>query len=484
MVYTYTPTYYSSLHDTITSLCKTIIPFSSLKKRRLPGVVAERKLSKLQTENLKWQQESFHKILNMMGLYKEGMILETEVFAFRSSLLDKLIASPADQEQPIIIRDKLLFLQELFYAKCISEEEYHCSKRPLLQRLAVQGAEIEARDVVLARQPTESLEEEWSAIDIKDEEGGLNKENLNSNNKSKHNTPMKRIKGAASMISFVTPHKSDKNKGKKGTMYPAPATKECGSFKENPFWDIPSEAKESETCSIFMSGSSEVEPVKAEKERGSTEKVKKKAFRTLFQREQKEGNGGNHNVPETEEKVSKSAKKQWGFDGLKKWKCSNPEDETASLPLGGERSDDQVCSNPCRLVRSPIGEGPDTKLIKKKIHSDGSASDFFIDKVKTINPFKNDQIEAISTRLPVDKADLKKFFPKSWCDRYGDIVLDVVKKEFKDHVGEMDTSRHDRNSQDWVAFDDYNSENYHPNLFVNNHDQTSYYNKIEGEKLT
>ena len=25
---------------------------------------------------------------------------------------------------------------------------------------------------------------------------------------------------------------------------------------------------------------------------------------------------------------------------------------------------------------------------------------------------RNDQIEAISTKLPVDKADLKKFFPK------------------------------------------------------------------------
>ncbi|XP_078429582.1 uncharacterized protein LOC144701711 [Wolffia australiana] len=30
---------------------------------------------------------------------------------------------------------------------------------------------------------------------------------------------------------------------------------------------------------------------------------------------------------------------------------------------------------------------------------------------------------------------------RAWCDRYGGVVLDVVKKEFKDHVGEMETKR-------------------------------------------
>ncbi|PQM34837.1 uncharacterized protein Pyn_08446 [Prunus yedoensis var. nudiflora] len=137
-----------------------------------------------------------------------------------------------------------------------------------------------------------------------------------------------------------------------------------------------------------------------------------------------------------------------------------------------------------------MGEGPDTKLIKRKLLSDGSPSDFFIDKVLgekikkelsriqtelcTSNPnlkFSNDQIEAISTKLPVDKADLKKFFPKSWCDRYGDVVLDVVKKEFKDHVGEMESLRnaarekHGMNSARWTTFQD-DEENCHPNLFA------------------
>lgn len=111
MVYSYTPTYYSTLHDSITSLCKTILPFN-LKKRRLPA--AEQKLSKLQSDNLKWQQDSFHQMLKLMGLHKEGILAEIEVSAFRSHLLEILIASPPEQEQPVILRDKLLFLQVIF----------------------------------------------------------------------------------------------------------------------------------------------------------------------------------------------------------------------------------------------------------------------------------------------------------------------------------------------------------------------------------
>jgi hypothetical protein len=46
-----------------------------------------------------------------MGLHKEGIVAETEVSAFRTHLLDTLIASPSEQEHPVILRDKLLFLQ-------------------------------------------------------------------------------------------------------------------------------------------------------------------------------------------------------------------------------------------------------------------------------------------------------------------------------------------------------------------------------------
>ncbi|WCJ30075.1 hypothetical protein M5689_011658 [Euphorbia peplus] len=423
MVYTYTPTYYSSLHDSITSICKNILPFS-FKKRKL--IAAENRLSKLQSDNLKWQQDSFHQILNLMGLHKEGILAESEVKAFRTHLLDTLIASPPEHEQAVILRDKLLFLQELLYAKCITEDEYHSSKRPLLQRLAVQGAEIETRNVIMSAQKDlkENQEDEWSVIDLKDHD---KRENTPTKNRSKPHSTIKHIKGAASAFGF-------------------------GSSKHKD-------------------------------ERRSAEKAKRKPFKTLFQKEQNDNN--------SEEKVSpKLAKKQWSFDGFKKWKKGDCEHETAPLPLNTERSD----SESCNLVNSPIGEGPDIKLIKKKLHSNGSASDFFIDKVLgdkikkelsriqtelcTTNPnlkFSDDQMDAISTKLPVDKADLKQFFPKSWCERYGDVVLDVVKKEFKEHVGEMENMRnvarekHINNSKRWTTFEDdeNDGENYHPNLFSN-----------------
>ncbi|GJZ38734.1 putative reverse transcriptase domain-containing protein [Tanacetum coccineum] len=47
---------------------------------------------------------------------------------------------------------KVIFVtqMELLYVNCISEEEYHASKTPLLQRLTVQGAKIDLKDVVIA----------------------------------------------------------------------------------------------------------------------------------------------------------------------------------------------------------------------------------------------------------------------------------------------------------------------------------------------
>ncbi|KAF2310521.1 hypothetical protein GH714_013528 [Hevea brasiliensis] len=435
-----------------------------------------------------------------MGLHKEGILAENEVSAFRAHLLETLIASPAEHEQPVILRDKLVFLQELLYAKCISEDEYHSSKRPLLQRLAVQGAEIEARDVIVAgpKDLRENPEEEWSVIDLKDEKSLVGKENLSSKSRSKPTSAIKHIKGAASAFGFGSSHKQTKHREEKSIFeieakFSSPSN--VSNETENPLWDSHLRNQESETKSILMQQSI---PNESTKECGSTDKGKRKPFRTLFQREQREAHGssgrdGGDNFLSSEEKVSKSAKKQWGFDGFKKWKKNDSDDETAPLPLSNERSDSESYLGSCHLVDTPIGEGPDTKLIKRKLHSNGSPSDFFIDKVLgdkikkelsriqtelcTTNPnlkFSDDQMEAISTKLPVDKAELKKFFPKSWCDRYGDVVLDVVKKEFKDHVGELENRRtaarekHSNNSKRWATFEDDNDdhENFHPNLFA------------------
>ncbi|KAJ7957730.1 Uveal autoantigen with coiled-coil domains and ankyrin repeats isoform 1 [Quillaja saponaria] len=505
MVYSYTPKYYSTLHDSITSLCKTILPFS-FKKRCLPA--ADHEMAKLQSDNLKWQQDSFHQMLNLMGLHKEGILAESEVSAFRTHLLETLIASPPEKEQPVILRDKLLFLQELLYAKCITEEEYHSTKRPLLQRLAVQGAEIETGDVIVAgmKDLKVNSEDEWSVIDLKDDKCLLTKDNSNSKNITKHGSAMKQIKGASSVFSFVSSYKPGKNKVEKSIFdspsvhmqltepkfsCPASDENELGFFRENPFWDSHLKEKQSETRTILMTES--LPPPESIKESGGpdkADKLKRKPFRTLFQREQRDRlHGGSVNrSPESEEIAGKSAKKQWGFDRCRKWKKNNSEDdETAPLPLN-DRSDSEAYLGSTQLVSKAIGEGPDTKLIKRKLHSDGSPSDFFIDKVlgekikkelsriqtelNTTNPnlkFSDDQIEAISTNLPVDKADLKNYFPKSWCDRYGDVVLDVVKKEFKDHVGEMENMRNNTrekrsNSMRWTIFEE-DDENFHPNLF-------------------
>ncbi|KAI4335616.1 hypothetical protein L6164_014248 [Bauhinia variegata] len=455
MVYSYIPTYYSTLHDSITSLCKTILPFS-FKTPCLPAA-AENKLSKLQSDNLKWQQDSFHQMLNLMGLHKEGILPENEVSAFRTHLLDTLIASPREQEHQVILRDKLLFLQELLFAKCISEEKYHSSKRPLLQRLAVQGAEIEARDVIVAvsRDPKENSVEEWSVIDLKDERCLFDNESSNSKNKS----AMKQIKGAA-VFSFMYSYKPDKNRVGKSishSPHPHPTRNESGYSKENEWRSI-----------LMVPSGPPPEPMNQSGGPDNADKLKRKPFSTLFHREEREG----HDGPESQETTGKSAKKQWGFDGFKRWKKNESDDEA------------YLASNQFSI--RPLGEGPDTKLIKNKLHSDGSPSDFFIDKVleerikkelsriqtelSSTNPsfkFSTEQIEVISTKLPVDKAELRNHFPKSWCDQYGDVVLYVVKKEFKDHVAEMENKRNNSrakhsNSMRWTTFED--GENFQPNL--------------------
>lgn len=71
-------------------------------------------------------------------------------------------------------------------------------------------------------------------------------------------------------------------------------------------------------------------------------------------------------------------------------------------------------------------------------------------------------------------SDILKILWRAWCEKYGDVVLEVVKKEFKEHVGEMDNKRsiarekNSTNSKRWTTFDE-EGENYHPNLFAPHH---------------
>ncbi|KAE9604546.1 hypothetical protein Lalb_Chr11g0072971 [Lupinus albus] len=443
MVYSNAPTYYSTLHDSITSLCKTILPFNFNKKCLLS---TQQRLSILQSDNLKWQQDSFNQMLNLMGLHKEDIIVETEVSAFRTHLLDTLLSSCSTQQQdhPLILRDKLKFLQELLCAKFISEGEYHSAKRSLLQKLEAQGAEIEANDMKQNSEEIKQIsEEEWSVIDLKDEQCLINKENSNSKKKSKL-AMKKNVKGTTSMFSFVSSYKPGK------------------SSMEKSIFELPTSHMDSTTHS-------RISPLNHSKEKNNpfwddSNKVKRKPFRTLFHKEKKEENG-----LEPEEKTGKFVKKQWGFDGFMKLKKNDSDDE--AVPLA---HNERFNNNEERT---------------KEVHYDGSLTEFSIDdkvfgdkikkelsriqtELRSSNPnlkFSNDQMEAISTKLPEDKAELKNYFPKSWCEQHGDGVLDVVKKEFKNHVGEMENMRKDaeflhENSMGWTTFED--DENLHPNLFV------------------
>lgn len=497
--------------------------------RRIGDETPEQRRARLQSENLKWQQEMFHRILHMIGLHKEEIVSEQQLSATRSELLGTLIASPAEGEWPAITRDKLLFLQELLYANCISEEDYHMSKRPLLLRLAVQGAEIDSRDVLLGGRPsvcppvtvrTEPItmqpepessinqETEWSVVEFKEDQTLLKNFPVSSTeDHSKQKSPMKQVIGAISRLT-LSPYKGGKSKDKnpsvilpqsdfqisqescpirnpptlpmqEGYKVPSLYINPTESFKENPFWQVAglidapeqTEKKTSEETALLGKPSAPVH------KRGATRAKVKKAFNQLFLKGQRDHS--KESEPElpyashlsdsdsdNDDLQLKKVKKPWGMDLFKSSKKMDTNEDTAYLPLNG--SSEEPLS-PSKLVQNPIGEGPNTKKIKKKLHSNGAATDFFIDKVlgeniknelsriraemNTTNPsstFTNEQIEAIATRLPVDKNELKKFFPKSWCDRYGDIVLDVVQKEFKEHVGEMDnlrkTAREKRNS--------------------------------------
>lgn len=277
-------------------------------------------------------------------------------------------------------------MKELLYAKCISEEEYHASKRPLLQRLAVQGAEIEAKHVVVGSKK-EGTDDEWSVIDLKDEKSYLGKEI--SSSKQKQNSAIKQIKGgAASVFGFAASNKNGKIKEERGILSEnckqdsKYERNELGVSTENPFWNTHLKEKDSETKSILMVESLPSEPMKVKKQSGG-DKSRKKPFKGLFLREQNEGQSDDHQRAEPEsEGKTKSGKKQWGFDGFKKWKKNDCEDETAPLSLD-EKSDGGTYLG--QLVAEPVGEGPDTKQIKRKLHPNGAPSDFFVDKVSLIH---------------------------------------------------------------------------------------------------
>ncbi|KAK4374886.1 hypothetical protein RND71_005563 [Anisodus tanguticus] len=312
--------------------------------------------------------------------------------------------------------------------------------------------------------------------------------------REKQNSALKQIKGAASVFGFA---KHGKIKEERGILNPVSENhslserNELGVSTENPFWNT---KNDSETKSILMVESLPNEPMKVKKQKKPFKGLfgvddqhpakQKKPFKGLF------GVDDQHRAePESEGKSSKSGKKlTWGFDGFKKWKKNDSEDETAPLSLN-EKSDGGG-TYLGQLVAEPVGGGgPDTKQIKRKFYPNGAPSDFFVDKV--LGDSIKKELSRIQTEHGAKNSSVEL---TTWCDRYGDVVLDVVRKEFKNHVGEMGGNmkgitreEKQQNSKRWTTFDDYDyddDENCHPNLFAPQRDHHHTFPSKQAKILT
>ncbi|WVZ65836.1 hypothetical protein U9M48_015136 [Paspalum notatum var. saurae] len=470
MGYTYTPTYYSGLQDTIASLCKSILPSFRVGRR----LTADQAASRRHAEQLKWQQESFHRILHLAALHREGIVPASDVAAFRGPMLAALVAPPQHHpEQPAVLRDKLLFLQELLYAKCVSAAEYNASKAPLVQRLAALGVVVDCPDAEVSA-------EEWSEIDLRDP------------------TPPPTAAAAADKpkhkAAFITPWKSRSKKDQDASSAPRPP---LGPVDQN-------------ASVLMVAESSPSERV------GKPDKGKRRHLTAMFHGGG--GNGAENKEPaageegaDQKETLKGKKKSSWGFDGIKKWKkaggCSSSEAAITVEQL--ERAPPRSSYNECRLEASPVAaaSGPDAKRAKTHTATgDGSVSELLRDKVlventkkelsriqaelSSTNPnlsFSDKQIEAISTKLPVDKADLKPFFPKAWCDQHGDGVIIVAKKEFKEHVVEMEKRRDTdiTGCKGWATFEDDDlDDNFNPRASSQHQSDSVVKGKKVNESLT
>lgn len=188
--YNYKPKYYTStptFQEAMTSICKTILnPFKpSNRLLLLPTARANKKHS----DDLKWQQEAFHKILHLIALHSEGLVPITQVNAYRSQLLQSLISSSdSGDDPPDVLRGKLLFLQELLSAKCVSTEEYETAKRALVEGERWSVVDLGDKDDVFAPSKKVAAAEEtgrsWGFIGL----GKTKKKEFNESN----STPEKR----------------------------------------------------------------------------------------------------------------------------------------------------------------------------------------------------------------------------------------------------------------------------------------------------
>lgn len=184
----------------------------------------------------------------------------------------------------------------------------------------------------------EASNDEWSEIDLKDED-----REFVSTSKS----AVKRMKGAASVFGFVSSDKSEK-------------LKEDGV--DNRVLNGGSDERGNGLKSILMEESLQSPACVVGEKKNGCGKGKTAMLRAAVERGR--------------EKV-KLGKRGWA-DGFKKWRKNESKDEevapSSSLKEGYGG----------KLVSNPVGEGPDTRQIKSKLHPNGAPTDFFVDKVSDL----------------------------------------------------------------------------------------------------
>ncbi|CAM6055720.1 unnamed protein product, partial [Sphagnum tenellum] len=396
----------------------------------------ENRRARQQADNLVWQQEAFHKILKLQGLLKEGLICKAELQLCRKEILQVVAAVHPDGEWANFTRDKLLFLQDLLREGCISEAEYHATKQPILSRLAEQGAELDSQDfVMLVSPPPPSGTVGHDAPDCRASliaalEAAATASQKSSNTNTEEYSPIRKMGPPDSTTTRKTPIKQvleamSRIKNNKANW--------CVRLAPFSFYaHVPVIDQDDDEEAMYAAS-----PVK-----------KLSASPSLGHRRMGDMLSGLVRKLQGESVLPNEA-----------YSPLNTEEESPQLDEDGKIPQTGVLDT--RVLREGSnGQGPDTVKLKKKVDTRGPPTNFFIDKVLGDNikaeltriraemsesspgqTFTNEQIEAIATRLPVDKVELQRFFPKSWCDRYGDVVLEVVHKEFKDHVGEMENQR-------------------------------------------
>ncbi|KAI5084476.1 hypothetical protein GOP47_0000645 [Adiantum capillus-veneris] len=509
------------------------------------------------SDNLKWQQDMFHRLLHLLYLSKEGLASEQQLASSKSQVLTFLESMHPDGEWPEFTRDKLLFLQDLLFASCISENEYHASKKPLILRLADQGAILDAEDFIfdsstandakmvkskgIVRTSSTRRAKARSVADLDISRTPTGKTESDATIKPASPSPLKQVMGAVRRFNRTA---SGSGKASDGFMRldkestppkvphaldflrpehcpvrepPSPQqafqqrTTESPASLNNQDVILPAmgvassgdEHRDGDVCNWFMSPPSSpkcnLTPDVADPLLGQSSLMHSSKFpgggtpsrlrtvltglmsKKIMQSDVEKSSKAlvsqaskAHNTDGEEERSSPVVKgSKWGLDILRiprKLQFEQEENvaciqKKTSCEAGNGISDRQI-----QTVESGGFESPFTKKHVKKVHPKGASSDFIIDKVlgeniknelsrirvemnkgQTGQTFSNEQIDAIATKLPMDKADLKKFFPQTWCETYGDIVLNVVQKEFKEHVEEMQKIGKGRDKQHALA---------------------------------